>query len=344
MFDLRGIKVLVTGASGFVGKHLMRALAARNCEATGIGSNWDLRDWRSAAHLIAHEKPDAIFHLAARCGGIGANMAAPGDFIMDNLRMGLNVIEAAKEYGVGKLVMVGTICSYPEVTFRFSGPTANQTTDPYVWKMQYDTEDWSIHEDDLWRGYPEPTNAPYGISKRTLIEVGKAYHKQYGLSVVNVLPANMYGPGDNFDPETSHVIPAMIRKFTEAARGAEALNDGTGRVQPHLPVTCWGTGQATRDFLYVEDACEGIIRAAERLDSPEPVNLGTGKETTIRALSVIIAGWCGYRGSIRWDKSKPDGQPRRVLDTTRQRAVLDWMPSVCLDDGLRQTVEWWNGQ
>lgn len=325
MFDLAGKRILVTGASGFVGKHLMRGLAARNCEARGIGHAHDLREWE-VANRVMSDGYDSVFHLAARCGGIGANMAAPVPFMVDNLEMGLNVLNAVKEFDVKKLIMIGTICSYPQ------NAGATLVVGPHA-RIMYPGEPRPIRESDLWSGYPEPTNAPYGIAKRTLIEVGKAYHKQYGLNVVNVLPANMYGPGDSFDPETSHVIPALIRKFTDAVR------KGVDQV------TCWGTGQATRDFLYVEDACEAIIRAAERIDDdPEPVNIGTGRETTIRGLAERIAGLCGFHGSIRWDKTRPDGQPRRVLDTTRQRAVLDWQASVPLEDGLRRTVEWWQNE
>lgn len=305
MLDLRPLKIVVTGASGFVGRHLVAALKARGCE-----------DIRTPPHkfysLIIEDDAyqairgaDVVFHLAAKCGGIGANQAKPAEFVYDNLAMGLNVIDACHNHRVKKLVMLGTLCAYPQ---NIPGP---------------------IEPSDLWNGYPEPTNAPYGIAKRTLVEVGKAYHSQYGLNVVNVMPANMYGPSDNFDPETSHVIPAMIRRFAEAKQSGASS------------VTCWGTGSPTRDFLHVSDACEGIIRAAEWLNDPEPVNLGTGAGVSMATLAETIAEAVGYTGEICWDASRPDGQPNRVVSTGSQRERLGLEPAVKLLDGLRETVEWW---
>ncbi len=326
MLDLRDKRVLITGATGFLGKAVFKNLRARGCLYLWGPStrSWDMRSQRGCHKYFVDERPEIVIHLAAKCGGIGANMAAPAEFMADNLSMGLNVIAESKDCGA-KLVLIGTVCSYPE--FSWTSETTNWTQPPKMGLF-----DGKIRERDLWNGYPEPTNAPYGIAKRVLGEVLAAYHKQYGMRCAYVIPANLYGPGDNFDPETSHVIPAMIRRFTEAVR--------SGIEQ----VTCWGSGQPTRDFLYVEDAAEAIVRAAERIETSEPVNLGTGQETTMRGLAERIAGLCGYRGSIRWDKSRPDGQMRRVLDTTRQRERLEWMPAMGLEDGLKRTVEWWQAK
>lgn len=308
MLDLRPLKVVVTGGTGFVGRHLTAALESRGCENITVwGSGHDRHQSliRDSNVYEAIDGADVVFHLAALCGGIGANQSGPADFIYNNMMMGLNVIKQSEECGVSKLVMVGTLCAYPKDTL---GP---------------------IEPEDLWNGYPEPTNAPYGIAKRTLVEVGKAFHKQHGLNVVNVMPTNMFGPGDNFKPESSHVIPALIRRVVEAKRV-----DATS-------VTCWGTGTPTRDFLYVTDAVEGIIRAAERLDDPEPVLLGTGSGTTMRKLAEMISELVGYRGRIVWDASKPDGQPNRVVSTRSQIEWMDFMPQISLDTGLEEMVRWY---
>ena len=307
MFDLIDKRVLVTGASGFLGRHVIRMLESRGSEPIYTDGRWDFREELPTLSSIREESPDVVLHLAARCGGIGANMSRPGDFIVDNLRMGLNIIEACKDCEI-RVVVIGTVCSYPE------------------------HNDRPIKESELWKGYPEPTNAPYGIAKRTLGEVLAAYHKQHGLKCAYPILANLYGLGDNFDPETSHVIPAMICKFTDARR------DGIEHV------TCWGTGEPTRDFLFVEDAAEAIIRVAERIESPEPINIGTGIGTSIKEIADRLAVLCGFNGNIRWNSTMPNGQMRRVLETTRQRLMLDWKPAVALDEGLRRTVEWWNSE
>jgi len=306
MLDLRKMKICVTGGTGFVGRSLCAELDRLGYDFFTVGSSngEDLRS-QSYANFEIHKGIDVVFHLAAKCGGIGANQEYPADFIYDNLMMGLNVIEASRLAGVKKLVMAGTLCSFPQET---NGP---------------------IRPEDLWSGYPEPTNAPYGIAKRTLAEVGRAYSEQYGLNVVNVMPTNMYGPGDNFDYDTSHVIPAMIRRFTEAKELGN--ND----------VVCWGSGKPTRDFLHVADAVEGLIIAAEMVHDPEPVLLGSGTGTSMRDLASMIAEAVGYEGRIFWNESKPDGQPRRVVDTNSQKSRLDFIPRISLEDGIRETAEWY---
>ena len=311
MLDLREQKIVVTGGTGFLGKHLVEKLKASGCKDVIVPlrepGSWtnDLRRFEEAESVTV--RADIVFHLAALCGGIGANQQRPADFMMHNLLMGLNLIRASSVNGVKKLVMVGTLCAFPKDT------------------------DGSIKPEHLWAGYPEPTNAPYGIAKRTLCEVGKAYHQQYGLNVVNVMPTNMFGPGDNFDPQTSHVIPAMIRRFVEAReRGREA-------------VTCWGTGSATRDFLHVSDATLGLIRAAAMLDDPEPVLLGSGEGVSMKDLAEMIADIVGYTGRIEWDATKPDGQPVRCVDTKNQVDRLGFVPTKSLRDGIRETVAWYEG-
>ncbi len=311
MLSLSEKRILVTGGNGFLGRAVVRVLRQRGCEQISAphSSDGDLRYQSDAHRLFWDIRPEVVFHLAARCGGIGANMAAPGQFIYDNLAMGLNVIEMARVmHCCQKLVLVGTVCSYPE------------------------HNDGPITEADLWNGYPERTNAPYGIAKRCLGEVLKAYHAEYGMKSAYVICANLYGPGDNIDLETSHVIPAMIRKFHESQRNGSA------------GVDLWGSGNPTRDFLYVDDAAEAIVRAAERVESPEPINVGTGRETSIREVAYCIARLYGSRDHIRWDATKPGGQPRRVLATERCNDLLGWAPVTRLEDGLRETVEWWTNE
>jgi GDP-L-fucose synthase len=300
--DLAGKRVLVTGGAGFLGRAVCQALRDRGVTDICVPrrSRYDLTSPAATAALFAAAKPQVVLHLAAEVGGIGANMRAPGRFCYANLALGLNVVEESRRSAVEKILVVGTVCSYP-----------CHTPIPF-------------REEDLWNGYPEPTNAGYGIAKRAVYELLRQYHAQYGLRSVVVIPTNLYGPHDNSDPATSHVIPAMIRQLSSAG-----------------PVVFWGTGTVSREFLYVTDAAEGIVRAAERIDTPNPINLGGGGEIVLRDLAELIATQCGYRGSITWDPSKPDGQPRRAVDSTRARQLLDWEPRVPLADGLLRTVQWW---
>ncbi|MBA3539993.1 MAG: GDP-L-fucose synthase [Deltaproteobacteria bacterium] len=299
--------ILVTGGSGFLGAHLVAALTRRGCRNITVprSREHDLTDAVATRQLFEAVRPDLVIHLAARVGGIGANQKQPGTFFHDNLLMGVHVLEAARRVGTAKVVVAGTICAYPKhapIPFR---------------------------EDDLWNGYPEETNAPYGIAKKALIVMAQAYRQQYGSNFVSVLPVNLYGPGDNFDLETSHVIPAMIRKFVEAgARGAGE-------------VVLWGDGTATREFLYVEDAVEGFLLAAERYDDPAPVNLGAGFEISMRELATTIARMTGFGGSLVWDTARPNGQPRRMLEVTRAREQFGFTARTSLDDGLARTIEWY---
>jgi GDP-L-fucose synthase len=295
-------RYLVTGGHGFLGHAVFRVLRERGIEPlTPTRQEYDLTDEAAVARLYADARPDVVIHLAAEVGGIGANMAQPGRFFYANMAMGLHLVEHARRAGVRKFVHVGTVCAYPKhcpVPFR---------------------------EDDLWNGYPEETNAPYGVAKKALFVMLDAYRRQYGMASSVVVPVNLYGPGDDFDPATSHVIPAMIRRFCEGGNS----------------VTLWGTGTATREFLHVDDAAAGVVRAAEVMDEPVPINLGGGEEVTIATLAGMVADACGYSGRIQWDASLPDGQPRRALDCTRAGTLLGWRPSVRLADGLAETVQWW---
>ena len=301
---------MVTGGAGFLGRAVVRRLEAGG--ATGVfvprSAAYDLRTADGIAHALADGRPDVLIHLAAVVGGIGANRENPGRFFYENAVMGIELMERARLAGVGKFVQVGTVCSYPKFT-------------PVPFR-----------EDDLWSGYPEETNAPYGLAKKMLLVQGQAYRAQYGFDVIHLIPVNLYGPGDNFDPASSHVIPALIRKCVEAiATGSD-----------HIDV--WGTGSASREFLYVDDAAEAIVLAAERYDGADPVNLGVGREITIRELVEMIAGLTGFTGEIRWDPSKPDGQPRRVLDTSRARERFGFAARTGFEAGLRSTIEWYRAQ
>ncbi len=302
---LAGKRVMVTGGAGFLGTHVVRRLRARGADVfVPRSSRYDLREAADIDRALADGRPESVVHLAAVVGGIGANRANPGRFFYDNAIMGIQLMEKARLAGVGKFVAVATVCAYPKhapVPFR---------------------------EDDLWNGYPEETNAPYGLAKKMLVVQAQAYREQYGFNAISLLPVNLYGPGDNFDPESSHVIPALVRKFAEAADSGAA------------DVTAWGTGSASREFLYVEDAAEGIVLATERYDGGEPVNLGSGREITIRELAGTIARLCGFRGDIRWDASQPDGQPRRMLDVSRASERFGFEASVGFEDGLRRTIAW----
>jgi GDP-L-fucose synthase len=304
--DLARERVCVTGGSGFLGRHVVAALAAHGCRDVVVPrrSEYDLRDAAATARLFADTRPTVVIHLAAVVGGIGANRAHPGSFFHDNAMMGLHVVEQARQAGVRKLTCVGTVCAYPK-----------HTAVPF-------------REDDLWNGYPEETNAPYGLAKKMLLVQLQAYRQEYGFPGIYLLPVNLYGPHDRSDPETSHVIPALIRKCCDARdAGASAI-------------VCWGDGSATREFLYVEDAAEGIVLATERYDDPEPVNLGSGVDISIRDLAAAIARETGFSGDILWDTTQPNGQPRRRLDTSRARERFGFVARTSFVEGLRRTVAW----
>jgi GDP-L-fucose synthase len=297
------VRVLVTGGGGFVGSHLVERLQARGDEPfVARRRDYDLTTWDGAEQLFADARPELVFHLAAEVGGIGANRANPGRYWYANLMMGAHVLELSRQHGVAKLVVAGTVCSYP----KFAPVPFSETS--------------------LWDGYPEETNAPYGVAKKAVLVGAQAYRDQYGLRTAYVLPANLYGPRDNFDLETSHVIPALIRKML-------AGDD---------EVVLWGDGTPSREFLYVEDLVDGLLLAAERYDAPEPVNLGTGVETTIREVAELIAEATGFGGKITWDTSMPNGQPRRNLDASRARELFGFEATTALRDGIARTVEWYS--
>jgi len=300
-------RILITGGSGFLGSHLVKNLIEnRRLSAEQIvttSSSKDLRSVENCREIVKGK--DVIIHLAANVGGIGYNQRSPGPLFFDNLQMGLNMIEAAREAKTEKFVQAGTVCSYPKFA-------------PIPFK-----------EDSLWDGYPEETNAPYGIAKKALLVMAQAYRQQYLMNIIYLLPVNLYGPGDNFDLESSHVIPALIRKIIDAVQ----MNQTNVRV--------WGTGKISREFLYVEDAAEAIALAVERYNKPEPVNLGSGNEITISALTELIAKLVGFKGQILWDTSKPDGQPRRCLDTTRALREFGFKATTSLTEGLQKTISWY---
>jgi len=303
----RGKRVLVTGGAGFLGRAVRKQLLARDCQhiLTPRSNEYDLRQRPAVEKLLAVTQPDAIIHLAAVVGGIGANRQNPGRFFYDNAIMGIQLIEQSRLVGIRKFVCIGTICAYPKFT-------------PVPFK-----------EEDLWNGYPEETNAPYGLAKKMLLVQIQAYRQQYGFPGIYLLPVNLYGPEDNFDPQSSHVIPALIRKFVEAK--------ASGRKS----VLAWGTGKVSREFLYVDDAAEGIVLAAERYDKPEPVNLGAGQEITIRELAFLIRELTQFPGDIEWDSSQPDGQPRRRLDTSKALREFSFQAKTSLRDGLARTIQWY---
>src|SRR5581483_4048318 len=297
--------VLVTGGGGFLGSHLVdRLRAAGHDPFVARRADYDLTSWDDAARLFADARPELVFHLAAEVGGIGANRANPGRYWYANLLMGAHVLEQCRLHGVGKLVVAGTVCAYPK-----------HTPVPF-------------REEELWNGYPEETNAPYGVAKKAVLVGAQAYREQYGLRTAYLLPANLYGPRDNFDLETSHVIPALIRKMVEA--------DGE--------VVLWGDGTPTREFLYVGDAAEAFALAAERYDGPEPVNVGTGAEISIRELAETIAALTGFEGAIVWDGSMPNGQPRRRLDASRAERAFGFRARTTLREGLERTIAWYREQ
>jgi GDP-L-fucose synthase len=301
-------RVVVSGGNGFLGSFVVENLRSAGCRELTVprSREYDLREKSEALRLFKDARPDVFVHLAAVVGGIGANRDNPGRFFYDNAVMGLNVIEAARVVGIEKFVCAGTVCSYPKFT-------------PVPFR-----------EENFWDGYPEETNAPYGLAKKMLLVQLQAYRQQYGMNGIYLTPVNLYGPRDNFDLETSHVIPALIRKCWEAkqARAAEIL--------------AWGTGSATREFLYAEDAAEAIVLAAEKYAKSDLVNLGSGEETSIRDLLEQIRSMVGYEGKVRWDATKPDGQPRRGLDTSRALAEFGWRAKTSLHDGLRKTIQWFD--
>jgi GDP-L-fucose synthase len=296
------VKVLVTGGGGFLGSHLVERLERDGHDVFAARrSDYDLTRREDAERLFDEAEPEVVFHLAAEVGGIGANRANPGRYWYANLQMGAHVLEASRVAGVGKLVLAGTVCAYPK-----------HTPVPF-------------REDDLWNGFPEETNAPYGVAKKAVLVGAQAYREQYGLSSIFLLPTNLYGPRDNFDLETSHVIPALIRKMSESPD----------------EVVLWGDGSPTREYLYVEDCVDGLVLAAERYDAPEPVNLGTGVETSIRETAELVADAVGFDGRIVWDASMPNGQPRRSLDASRARELFGWTARTPLRDGIERTVAWY---
>jgi len=307
--QLNGKRVVVTGGHGFVGQRVVARLRERGAEVfVPRSAEYDLRTDMGITRMMADARPQAIVHLAAVVGGIGANQANPGRYFYDNAMMGIQLIEQARLAQVEKFVAIGTICAYPK-----SPPVP-------------------FREDDLWNGYPEETNAPYGLAKKMMLVQCQAYRQQYGFSGIYLLPVNLYGPGDNFDLDSSHVIPAMIRKF-ETARTAGAS-----------AVTLWGTGSASREFLYVDDCADAILLATERYDGAMPVNLGSGMEISVRDLASRIASHVGFDGAIAWDTSRPDGQPRRCLNTERAAAEFGFRAQVDFDEGLRRTIAWWRTQ
>jgi len=300
-------KVLVTGGAGFLGACVVADLQRKGCRSicSPRSKDYDLVDNEAVKRLYHDTNPDIVIHLAAVVGGIGANRENPGSFFYDNLMMGVQMMEQGRRYGIEKFVAIGTICAYPKLT-------------PVPFR-----------EENLWNGYPEETNAPYGLAKKMLLVQAQSYRQQYGFNAVYLLPVNLYGPGDNFDPSSSHVIPALIKKCVDAARNRDKQ------------VEVWGTGTATREFLYVEDAAEGIVLATEHYNQSEPVNLGAGFEISIRDLVSLIVEMTGFKGKVVWDQTKPDGQPRRMLDTTRAEKYFGFKAKTAFEEGLKKTIDWY---
>lgn len=306
----QGKRVVVTGGAGFLGSYVVEALRARGCPDPFVprSREYDLVRLDAIERMLDAARPDLVIHLAARVGGIGANREHPGSFFHDNLLMGVHLVEASRLRGVPKVVLLGTVCAYPKfapVPFR---------------------------EESLWDGYPEETNAPYGLAKKMLLVQSQAYRQEYGYDSIFLLPVNLYGPRDHFDPAVSHVIPALIKKVVDAQEAGQG------------EITCWGDGSPTREFLHAADAAEGILLAAERHDTSEPVNLGSGEEVTIKHLAETIARLCGFEGRITWDATKPNGQPRRRLDTSKAERLFGFKARRSLEDGLRETIAWYRAE
>ncbi len=308
MVDLKTKKILITGADGFLGKHLVKNLLEKRKvpkENLFLPSfkELDLRKWEDCQKAVKGQ--DIVIHLAAKVGGIGLNKEKPGELFYDNIIMGIQLMEASRQAGIEKFVAIGTICSYPKFT-----PTP-------------------FKEENLWQGYPEETNAPYGLAKKMLLVQGQAYRQQYGFNVINLLPVNMYGPGDNYDPKSSHVIAALVKKIHEAKKESKDY------------IEAWGTGSPTREFMHVEDGAEGIILAAEKYDKPEPINLGSGREISIKDLTQLICRLMGFNGEIRWDTSKPDGQPRRLLDISKAKEEFGFEAKIDFEAGLKDSIKFY---